>query len=127
MNRDWQKLKKSENGVPVNEALIPYILEILKSGEELKSRKIKEHVIKFLEIPESILAMKYPNYPDSDGILLSRFNWALSSLYIANLVERPRRGVYRITESGLAMLDKHGDKLTKKMLEELPAFKERRL
>lgn len=124
MNRDWQKLKKSENGVPVNEALIPYILEILKSGEELKSRKIKEHVIKFLEIPESILAMKYPNYPDSDGILLSRFNWALSSLYIANLVERPRRGVYRITESGLAMLDKHGDKLTKKMLEELPAFKE---
>lgn len=70
MNRDWQKLKKSENGVPVNEALIPYILEILKSGEELKSRKIKEHVIKFLEIPESILAMKYPNYPDSDGILL---------------------------------------------------------
>ena len=46
MNRDWQKLKKSENGVPVNEALIPYILEILKSGEELKSRKIKEHVMK---------------------------------------------------------------------------------
>lgn len=124
MNRDWQKLKKSENGVPVNEALIPYILEILKSGEELKSRKIKEQVIKFLQIPESILAMKYPNYPDSDGILLSRFNWALSSLYIANLVERPRRGVYKITESGLAMLDKHGDKLTKKMLEELPAFKE---
>lgn len=124
MNRDWQKLKKSENGVPINEALIPYILEILKSGEELKSREIKEHVIKFLQIPESILAMKYPNYPDSDGILLSRFNWALSSLYNAKLVERPRRGVYKITESGLAMLDKHGDKLTKKMLEELPAFKE---
>jgi restriction system protein len=124
MNRDWQKLKKSENGVPMNESLIPYILEILKDGEELKGREIKGRVVEFLQIPESILAVKYPDYPNSEGILLSRFSWALSSLYIANLVERPRRGVYKITESGLAMLDKHGDKLTKKMLEELPAFKE---
>ena len=122
MNRDWRKLKQSANGVPKNESLIPYILEVLKSGDELKSREIKNRVVEFLQIPDSILTLKYPDYPDSYGILLSRFSWALSSLYIANLVERPRRGVYKITESGLMMLDQYGDGLTKKILEELPAF-----
>lgn len=116
MNRDWRKLKQSANGVPKNESLIPYILEVLKSGEELKSREIKNRVVEFLQIPDSILAVEYPDYPDNDGILLSRFSWALSSLYIANLVERSRRGVYKITESGLMMLDQYGDGLTKKIL-----------
>lgn len=124
MNRDWQKLKKSANGVPTNDSLLPYVLEAIKEGGEFHKKTIIKRVVEFLQIPEDLLEENYPDTPHKDSILIDRFGWALSSLYISGLVKRPRRGVYKITESGLAMLDKHGDKLTKKMLEDLPAFKE---
>lgn len=123
MNRDWKKLKLSENGIPANDALIPYILEVIKDGEEVTNRAIQERVVKYLNIPGSVLEMKYPNDPNGSGIFINRIGWALSSLYIANLIERPRRGVYRITGDGLSLLAKYGDTLTKKILEDLPAFK----
>lgn len=122
MNKDWRKLKQSANGIPTNESLIPYILEVMKDGEEVTNRVIQQRVIDYLQIPDSIVNIKYPNYPDSDGIFINRVGWALSSLYIASLVERPRHGVYKITDDGLSMLSKYGDTLTKRMLEELPAF-----
>lgn len=123
MNKDWRKLKHSANNVPTNDSLLPYVLEVLKDGNESHKKVIIERVIEFLQIPESILTEKYPDSPDNEGILVDRFGWALSSLYMSDLVERPRRGVYKITESGLTMLSHYGDKLTKKDLEELPAFK----
>lgn len=123
MNQDWQKLKQSANGIPTNESLIPYVLNAVKDGEIVTNRVIRKRVIDTLQIPDSILMIKYPNYPDSDGILVNRFSFAISSLYIAGLIERPRRGVYKITDSGLSILNKYGDTLTKKILEELPAFK----
>ncbi len=123
MNRNWQKLKQSANGIPTNESLIPYILEILKDGKEMKNRVIREKVIIFLQIPDRILEIKYPNYPESEGVLLNRFSFALSNLYKANAIERPKRGIYKITEIGKSLLNQYGDGLTKKILEEQPAFK----
>lgn len=123
MNRDWRKLKQSANGVPTNDSLLPYVLEVLKDGNEAHKKVIIERVIEFFQIPESILAEKYHESPDSEGIMFNRFGWALSSLYIADLVQRPRSGVYKITESGLTMLDQYGDRLKKKDLVKLPAFK----
>ncbi|WP_379947192.1 winged helix-turn-helix domain-containing protein [Enterococcus devriesei] len=116
MNRDWRKLKHSANGVPTNDSLLPYVLEVLKDDIEVHKKVVIERVIEFLQIPETILAEKYPESQENEGIMIDRFGWALSSLYIADLVQRPRRGVYKITESGLTMLDQYGDRLTKKDL-----------
>lgn len=122
MNRDWRKLKQSANGIPTNEALIPYILEVMKDGDIVTNRVIRDRVIKFLQIPDTVLEIKYPNYPSSDGVLLNRFSFALSNLYKANAIERPERGVYKITEAGLTLLEQYSDQLTKKILKEQPAF-----
>lgn len=124
MNTDWQQLKQSANGIPQYDSLIPYILEVLKNGEEATSSVIKERVIRFLQIPESILAIKYPNYPNNDGILLNRYSFALSDLYKANAIDRPKRGIYKITEIGQSLLQQYGSKLTKKNLEEQPAYQQ---
>lgn len=122
MNRDWRKLKQSANGIPTNESLIPYILEVIKDGEIVTNHVIKDRVIEFLQIPESILAVKYPNYPDSEGILVNRFSFAISNLYKANAVERPSRGSYKINDTGLTLLKQYGSMLTKNILKEQPAY-----
>lgn len=44
-------------------------------------------------------------YPSGNGeIFLDRISWALSYLFIAGLVEKPKRGDYKITDKGLTML-----------------------
>ena len=124
MNTDWQQLKQSANGIPQYDSLIPYILEVLKNGEEATSSVIKERVIRFLQIPESILAIKYPNDLNGNGILLNRYSFALSDLYKANAIDRPNRGIYKITEIGQSLLQQYGSELTKKNLEEQPAYQQ---
>lgn len=124
MNTDWQQLKQSANGIPQYDSLIPYILEVLKNGEEATSSVIKERVIRFLQIPESILAIKYPNDLNGNGILLNRYSFALSDLYKANAIDRPKRGIYKITEIGQSLLQQYGSELTKKNLEEQPAYQQ---
>ena len=81
------------------------------------TREIQDRVINSLSIPDEILNVKYPDYPDDDGILINRFSFALSDLFKANAIDRPKRGVYQITDSGIKLLDKHGENLNKAILE----------
>lgn len=122
MNRDWTKLRQSSNGIPTYDSLIPYILEVLKSGEEATNKVIKKRLFEFLQIPKNILEQKYVEYPNSEGILHNRVSFALSDLYKAGALDRPRRAVYQITELGLSLLKEYGDALTKKIIETQPGY-----
>lgn len=95
---------------------------MLKNGEEATNRVARERVFQFLQIPEAIINIKYPNYPDDDGVLINRFSFALSNLYKAGAIERPKRGVYKITEIGQSLLQEYGSDLTAKILEEQPEY-----
>lgn len=117
MNKDYKKLKASADSVPRYESLIPYVLEILKDKQAVHKKIIQDKVIDFLSISEEIVGVKYVDYPDEDGILINRFSFALSDLFKSNAVERPKRGVYQITERGISLLNEHGDKLNKAILE----------
>ncbi|MBC1931878.1 restriction endonuclease, partial [Listeria seeligeri] len=44
MNKDWTKLKQSANGLPTFDSIIPYILEVLKNGEEATINTIRNRV-----------------------------------------------------------------------------------
>ena len=49
-------------------------------------------------------------YPSGNGeIFLDRISWALSYLFIAGLVEKPKRGDYKISDKGLSMLESCSD------------------
>lgn len=122
MNNDWSKLKRSSNGIPTYDSLIPYILEVIKNGEEVTNVVIKNRVCEFLNVPQHIVEEQYPNYPESESILHNRFSFAFSDLSKANAVDRVRRGVYKINENGEFLLDNYGDQLTKKVLEERPEY-----
>lgn len=122
MNKDWTKLRQSSNGIPTYDSVIPYILEVLKSGEEATNKVIKKRLFEFLQIPKNILEQKYVEYPNSEGILHNRVSFALSDLYKAGALDRPRRAVYQITELGLSLLKEYGDDLTKKIIETQPGY-----
>lgn len=124
LNKDWTKLKQSAHGIPTYDSLIPYILEVLKNEEEATNKLIKKRLFDHLQVPEKVLTQKYPEYPNSEGILYNRVSFALSDLYKAGALERPRRGVYHITDLGRDLLDRYGDSLTKKDLETQPEYVE---
>lgn len=122
MNKDWKKLKASNEGIPTFESLMPYTLEVLKDGDVLNRKIILKRIIQFLDIPDEIASMMYPNYPQGDGILANRFSFAISDLYKAGAVERIKRGMYQITELGLDLLNNYGEKINRKLLEQQPAY-----
>ena len=84
MNKDWKKTKKRLMKVFQHlESLMPYTLEVLKDGDVLNRKIILKRIIQFLDIPDEIVSMMYPNYPQGDGILANRFSFAISDLYKA--------------------------------------------
>ncbi len=98
------------------------ILDYLKSGE-IKQKK---------EITEAILGESYFNLSEEDraqqissgiGLYASRVGWALSYLYQAGLVSRPKRAHYQITDRGLdALLS--GETINKQYLECFEEFQD---
>jgi restriction system protein len=61
----------------------------------------------------------------SGGLLLhNRTTWAFSALVRAEAVDRPRRGMYQITDGGRALLRAHSAGITEKHLQEIPAFQQ---
>jgi restriction system protein len=54
--------------------------------------------------------------------LTSRLHWAITYLYHAGLVARPRRGVVQITQRGREVLTKHPDRVDVSVLGQFPEF-----
>lgn len=51
MNTDWKKLKLSSSGLPTWDSFIPYVLEVLKNGEETTRKVIVDRVLDHIELP----------------------------------------------------------------------------
>lgn len=122
MNRDWKHLKMSKHGMPSWDSLIPYVLEVLKNGEEATRNTIEERLLTHLQIPEDMQKKTFPDKPDSATIFVTRMGFALSDLIKADALKRPKRGVYQITEDGLALLNRFGDQLSTEILKDLSAY-----
>lgn len=122
MNKDWEKIKRSKDGIPTYDSLYPYILLVLKDKSEKTNKQISKAVFEFLNIPSEIIGIKYPKYPDADGVLENRFSFALTDLYRAGAIARPRRATYTITESGINLLSNNKDALTKDILKRTPEY-----
>ncbi|GAA0356803.1 restriction endonuclease [Alkalibacterium iburiense] len=122
MNKDWKNLKLSSSGLPTWDSFIPYILEVLKNGEETTRGVIVKRVLEFLDVPQKLRSQEYSNNESSQSVLYNRIGFALADLYKANAITRPKRAVYQITEKGNRLLKSYGDKLTADVLQEQPEY-----
>ncbi|MGH2066903.1 hypothetical protein [Aerococcus urinaeequi] len=59
MNTDWQRLKVSSSGIPKWDSFTPYILEVLKNGEEKTKGVIIIRVLVFLGILEELRSQEH--------------------------------------------------------------------
>jgi len=92
--------------MPTWDSLIPYLLELLKDEEETTKKVIKQRLFGFLQIPEEVLTQTYSSYSNGKLVLSNRVGFALSDLYKAGALQRPKRGIYQITDIGLSLLKK---------------------
>lgn len=88
--------------IPSHRVLWPSILDILKDGKPRHSRELEEPLARRFKLTEEDLIELYPS--GNGPIFLDRINWALSFLSMADLVERPKPGIYQITRGGRSML-----------------------
>lgn len=123
MNTDWKKLKLSSSGLPTWDSFIPYVLEVLKNGEETTRKVIVDRVLDHLELPEDLRSKEYSKSESGQSILANRIGFALADLYKANAINRPKRAVYQITEKGKELLKEYGDSLTTEILQNQPEHK----
>ena len=77
-------------------------LKILKDGSVMRAKELRIPLAKHFSLTEEEMNMWYPS--GNGEIFLDRISWALSYLFIAGLVEKPKRGDYKISEKGASML-----------------------
>lgn len=78
------------------------LLEALDDGQEQPVRTLRDSLATQFELTEQELEQRLPS--GRDQTYRNRVGWALTHLKGAALVESPRRGVYRITDRGQAVL-----------------------
>ena len=73
---------------------------ILKSADKPKTAdEYVDIVSKALSIGDEDLSLRYPS---GEGIVRNRVRWAIHYLRRAQLLEKPSRGIYVITDRGVA-------------------------
>lgn len=96
------------------------VLEVLSDGNAWKRRELRDATFDHLGLtPEQRAEVLTSGQLRSDN----RFGWALSGLYRAELVEKPLRATFRITDSGRAVVAAHPKSLGDKELKALPAYR----
>jgi restriction system protein len=77
-------------------------LDLLSSGDPIRLRDFEQPLAQAFALADEEVAQEYES--GNGKVFYDRISWALSYLYMAGLVERPRRGVYQITQLGRDML-----------------------
>ncbi len=77
-------------------------LECYADGKEQRPRDIEDKVADMLKIPQEAKEELIPSQMET--VLRNRVSWAVFDLFKAGLLERVKRGFYKITEQGLKEL-----------------------
>lgn len=102
-------------------AMLP-TLDLLKDGGERHRTDFVEHLAMFFGVTDAERLQMLPSGVAT--VLASRSGWALTYLKAANLVESPKRAVFRITEVGRALLVEKPARIDLKLLERYPGYME---
>lgn len=116
--------------IPKYDELFQDILRHMKDGLERKPRDLEKPLAEKLNLTEEEINRLYES--GNGPIFLDRITWSFTYLRIAGLVERPKRGIYKINEKGIELLQipekivayikekgKERDELKKKEKEEI--------
>ncbi len=107
--------------IPDYQTLMRPVLASLADGQIHRSRDVIEAMADEFALTAEERAAKVPS---GQRRIDNRAGWAMSYLSQAGLIERPGRGLVRISDEGRAALDKHPQRIDTKALEVYPAYLE---
>lgn len=93
-------------------------LSLLSAKGEMKLRDIISQLAEYFQLSEEEINEMYPS--GNGHIFYDRVTWALSYLNMADLLDKPKRGYYKINDNGLRLLsnpDKVNDYVDTKVSE----------
>jgi restriction system protein len=108
--------------VPDFQSLMRPVLDVLEDGAEHSIKSIQAAIAgRYALTPEE----KQQMLPGGTGtVLASRVGWAATYLYQTKLLDRPRRGVYRITDRGRTVFAANPERVDLKTLDQFPELRE---
>lgn len=99
--------------------MLPF-LRFLGDNSEHSLRDTEESLAKHFDLTDSERVELLQS--GQQGIFINRIGWARTYLKKAGLLEAPRRGVFKITDRGLATLATNPSRIDAKFLEQFPEF-----
>ncbi len=99
--------------------MLPF-LRFLGDNSEHSLRDTEESLAKHFDLTDSERVELLQS--GQQGIFKNRIGWARTYLKKAGLLEAPRRGVFKITDRGLATLATNPSRIDAKFLEQFPEF-----
>lgn len=89
--------------IPKHDELRKYALGLLKDGKELRAKEFVLPLANQFNLSQNEVNQLYDS--GNGPIFYDRVSWALSYLSMAGLVDKPKRGVYKINAKGLELYD----------------------
>lgn len=90
--------------LPSHKDLYWDILNLLKDGGIFQRKNLILPLAKKLKLPEVLLIQKFEDR--NETIFSSRIKWSLTYLALSGLLDRPKRGYFKISQQGLALVYK---------------------
>jgi restriction system protein len=88
--------------VPQFQYLMLPLLKVMGGGHEMSTIQIRDAVADNLEMTAEALSLHLPT--GTQNVFNNRMGWAITFLYKACLLERPRKAIYIISEIGKQVL-----------------------
>jgi restriction system protein len=107
--------------VPDYQSLMAPTLGVLADGGDHSLAELRAAVADRLALTEDDLRAQIPS---GTPLLANRLQWAVTYMYQAGLLIRPKRGVVRITDRGRKVAAEHPDQVDNQVLARFPEFME---
>jgi restriction system protein len=108
--------------IPDFQTLMRPLLELHADGGEKTQPELRDALAQQFELTEDELAERLPS--GTARTFVNRVAWASTHMKEAGLLVKPRRGISRITERGLAVLRDYPQRVDMSVLEHFPAYVE---
>jgi restriction system protein len=108
--------------VPDYQTLMRPVLALHADGQEHAVSAVRDTLAVEFALTSTDLAEQLPS--GRARTYVNRVGWAMTYLYRAGLLERPKRSVYRITKRGRAVLDEHPVRVDNEVLNAFEEFRQ---
>ena len=106
--------------VPDYQTMMLPVLKVFSDGKEKRNADIYSGIVEYFSLSEDDKRQLLPG--GGQPTYQNRSNWATTYLFNAGLLERPQRGIYKISKNGEKLLATDPELISVQTLSDIPQF-----